>query len=160
MKRSIIVAGLAALYALASPAYSAAATAGAAAPPAAETMAVPGQVTIVLPNDIKWVEGTGSDQALLWGDPSKPGPYGYLIRWKPGSNSQPHSHDQDRFAWVISGTWWNSDSRTPDKSTMRPAPAGSFVKHAANQVHWDGARDEPTVLLMTGVGPMKTTQVR
>src|SRR5205085_2469226 len=103
MKRSIIVAGLAALCTLASPAYAAAAAAGAAAPPAAETMGVPGQVTIVLPKDIPWVEGTGSDQALLWGDPTKPGPYGYLIRWKPGFNSQPHSHDQDRFAWVISG---------------------------------------------------------
>jgi hypothetical protein len=33
------------------------------------------------------------------------------------------------------------------------------VKHAANAVHWDGARDETTVLLMTGMGPVKTTQV-
>jgi uncharacterized protein GlcG (DUF336 family)/quercetin dioxygenase-like cupin family protein len=119
----------------------------------------PASVTYVLPQDIRWEAGEAESQAPLYGDPNKPGPYAYLIRWNPGHNSRPHSHSTDRFIYVISGTWWVSTSTTYDLKTMHPIPAGSFVKHAANQVHWDGAHEGQAVLLLTGVGPVVTTQV-
>jgi uncharacterized protein GlcG (DUF336 family)/quercetin dioxygenase-like cupin family protein len=126
--------------------------------PAAPSPLNQAAVTYVLPRDIRWEVGEAESHATVYGDPSKPGPYAYLIRWNAGHNSRPHSHSTDRFVYVISGVWWTSTSATYDLKTMHPIPAGSFVKHTANQVHWDGAREGQTVLLMTGVGPVVTTQ--
>ncbi len=38
-------------------------------------------------------------------------------------------------------------------------PEGSFAIDKANQVHWDGSKDEELILLVTGIGPMKTVTV-
>ena len=38
-----------------------------------------------------------------------------------------------------------------------PMPAGTFVIHFGKQVHYDGAKDEETVLLITGKGPATST---
>ena len=34
-------------------------------------------------------------QAPLFGDPTKPGSYGVLIKWLPGHMSRPHHHSTD-----------------------------------------------------------------
>src|SRR5262249_36640557 len=67
----------------------------------------PKAINIQLPKDIKWV-GTagGSQQAVLVGDPAKPGLYVVLTKWLPHNNSRPHSHPNDRFITVLKGTWW------------------------------------------------------
>jgi hypothetical protein len=109
--------------------------------------------------DIQW-EGDpsqGHQQAKLFGDPAKPGLYGILIKWLPGNYSRPHFHNTDRYALVISGTWWVSSSDVYDPKTLYPMPAGTFVTDIANTVHWDGARDEPAVLELVGMGPVITT---
>jgi hypothetical protein len=38
-----------------------------------------------------------------------------------------------------------------------PDAAGTFVTRFGKQVHYDGARDEETVLLITGEGPATST---
>ncbi|HEY4168625.1 MAG TPA: hypothetical protein VGM96_17700 [Reyranella sp.] len=40
-----------------------------------------------------------------------------------------------------------------------PVPAGTFVTHFGKQVHYDGAKDEECVLLITGAGPATSTRV-
>jgi hypothetical protein len=40
-----------------------------------------------------------------------------------------------------------------------PRPAGSFVIHHANQIHYDGAKDEEVIVQITGVGTNATTLV-
>ena len=37
--------------------------------------------------------------------------------------------------------------------------AGTFVTHYAKQVHWDGAKDEETIIFLSGEGPATTTRV-
>ena len=68
----------------------------------------PKAVFVVPPGEIKWVRNSAgtSEQAVLFGDPSKPGPYVIRIKWLPGNMSRPHIHNTDRFFVVISGTWW------------------------------------------------------
>lgn len=39
-----------------------------------------------------------------------------------------------------------------------PMKAGSFVKHAAGGIHFDGAKDEEVVLQIVGMGPASTVQ--
>src|SRR4051794_1679429 len=67
----------------------------------------PKALLAVPPDQIKWTgEGNSSRQAILYGDPSKPGLYIVLTKWLPGNMSRPHFHPNDRFVTVISGTWW------------------------------------------------------
>lgn len=123
----------------------------------------PANVPFVLPKDIKWTgDPARSQTAVLYGDQSKEGPYGVLIKWAPGSFSRPHFHDQTRWIYVVSGTWWVSSSNVYDEKTTYPFHAGTFSTDVANTVHWDGARSgekEPAIILLTGVGPVKTVQV-
>ena len=123
----------------------------------------PAHVPFVLPQDIKWNGTYGVQQtAILYGDPSKPGPYTLVYRWFPGHFSQPHFHDQPRWAYIVSGTWWVSSSNVYDERTTYPLHAGTFTIDVANTVHWDGARTgekEPAVIVLSGIGPVKTIQV-
>jgi quercetin dioxygenase-like cupin family protein len=109
-----------------------------------------------LPDQIQWRDplGTsGTNQAILHGDPAKPGLYVVLNRFKPGNFSKPHYHPNDRFITVVKGTWWVATGRKVDRNNMQALPAGSFVTHFGNQIHWDGAKDEEAWVLITGMGP-------
>jgi quercetin dioxygenase-like cupin family protein len=117
----------------------------------------PSHITFTLPKDIQWKRGEAMDQAVIFGDPSKPGLYGLLIRWKAGHFSRPHFHNTDRYAYVLEGTWWVSSSDTYDLAKTYPMPAGSVVTDLANQVHYDGAKDTDALLELVGMGPVKTT---
>ena len=112
-------------------------------------------VEFIPPSEIKWVKNaTGTnEQAVLFGDPSKPGPYVVRIRWFPGNMSRPHFHPNDRFFVVISGTWWMGTGGEFDPDSTMPAPAGSYVIHYGGKVHYDGAKSEETVIQVWGMGP-------
>ena len=113
----------------------------------------PKAITIQLPKDIKWTKGNGSEQAILVGDPSKPGMYVVLTKWLPHNNSRPHFHANDRFIRVLSGTWWVNTGAKYNPDGFKPVTAGSFVTHYANQIHYDGAKDEECILQIVGIGP-------
>jgi quercetin dioxygenase-like cupin family protein len=120
----------------------------------------PAAVIYQLPDQIKWKDtGSGAMNAVLMGDPSKPGPYIVMVKWLPGHFSRPHFHPNDRFITVLKGTWWVGTGTKFDVSQTVPMPAGSFVTHFGKQIHWDGAKDEEAVLLITGEGPATTTRV-
>lgn len=115
----------------------------------------------VQPEDVAWREGAGN-QIVLAGDPAKPGTYVIRIRFAPGQMSRPHFHDQDRYITVIKGTWWvvlGPAAATFDTTRMTPMKTGSLVKHPAGGVHFDGAKNEETVVQIMGVGPVTTTRV-
>ena len=113
---------------------------------------------VQLPKDIKWVEGSeGAAQAVLHGDPSKPGLYIVLTKWHAGHMSRPHFHPNDRFITVLSGTWWVGAGTKYDPASTRPVPAGSFVTHFGKGIHYDGAKDEDVVLEILGEGPATAT---
>ena len=122
----------------------------------------PKAVVYTLPDQYKWRDPTGAagvNQVVLHGDPSQSGPYVVLNRFKPGNFSKPHFHPNDRFITVIKGTWWVATGNKFDKENTVPMPAGTFVTHFAKQVHWDGAKDEETWLLIVGEGPATLTLV-
>ena len=119
----------------------------------------PAAVAFRLPDQIPWgpVTRNGNQQAVLLGDPSRPGPYIVMVRWLPNSMSRPHFHPNDRFITVISGTWWVGSGPRFDPNTTVPMPAGTFVTHFGRGVHYDGAKDEPCVILIMGEGPGTST---
>ena len=118
----------------------------------------PKAINIQLPKDIKWVVSPGgSENAVLVGDPAKPGLYVVLTKWTAHHNSRPHFHPNDRFITVLSGTWWVNTGPKYDPDGMKPLPAGSFVTHYGKQIHYDGAKDGETILEIIGMGPATNT---
>ena len=117
----------------------------------------PKAINIQLPKDIKWVKNGANEQAVLFGDPSKPGLYIVLTKWPPHQNSRPHSHPNDRFITVLKGTWWVNTGANYDPDGMKPVPTGSYVVHYGGQMHYDGAKDEECILQIVGIGPASST---
>ena len=119
----------------------------------------PAAIMIQHPDQIKWVknEKAGNANAILAGDPNKPGIYVELTKWYPHHMSRPHFHPNDRYIFVISGTWWVGTGTKYDPDITTPVPAGSYVTHYAKQIHWDGAKDEEVTLEIVGEGPASST---
>ncbi|WOJ90914.1 cupin domain-containing protein [Methylocapsa polymorpha] len=103
--------------------------------------------------------GVGPQQAVLFGDPSKPGVYVVRNRFPPGAHSNPHFHSQDRHVTVIKGTWWMGVGEELDFNKAAPMKTGSYVLHPAGAVHWDGAGDEEVIVQIVGIGPVETVPV-
>jgi quercetin dioxygenase-like cupin family protein len=116
-------------------------------------------VDFVAAKDIKFVrnEAGTNEQAILFGDPTKPGPYVIQLRWLPGNMSRPHFHPNDRFFVVLEGTWWLGTGTKYDPDSTVPVGPGTYVYHKAGQVHYDGAKGEPALIQVWGMGPATST---
>jgi len=115
----------------------------------------PAVMSFKLPSQITWK----GNQAILYGDPTKPGLYIILAKWEPNKMSHPHFHQNDRFIYVVSGTWWVGWGKKFDPDSTFPIPAGGFVRHFGKQIHYDGAKSEGCILEIMGEGPAKPTDV-
>lgn len=120
----------------------------------------PSAATIKLPHQIEWKDNPNNRVATLAGDPGKPGLYVQMVTWKKGNFSPPHFHPNDRFIYVLDGTWWVGTGNKFDPANLTvPMKAGTFVTHFAKGVHWDGAKDEDATLVIIGEGPETITRV-
>jgi hypothetical protein len=118
----------------------------------------PKVLAYTLPDKIQWIANEGgAKNAVITGDPSKPGLYIVLTKWTPHHMSRPHFHPNDRFITVISGTWWVGTGTKYDPDSTTPIPAGSVVTHFGKQIHYDGAKDEEVTLEIVGMGPATST---
>jgi quercetin dioxygenase-like cupin family protein len=114
----------------------------------------PSHIKFVLPEDVPWQGTPGTNQTWnIFGSPTEPGPYIQLMKWWPGAYSGPHMHPNTRNMLVVSGTWWVCACTTQDKTKTYPMVAGTFVTEPGYTYHWDGARNEPAVILIWGNGP-------
>jgi quercetin dioxygenase-like cupin family protein len=114
------------------------------------------------PDEAQWKEvpgGHGVQMAVVSGDPSKAGVYVIRVRFPPGIMSAPHFHPEDRHAVVLKGTWYTGtdDSWDPDRTV--PLKAGSYMKHPAGAVHYDGAKEQEVIVQIAGFGPSGTTEL-
>jgi quercetin dioxygenase-like cupin family protein len=115
----------------------------------------PAIATYILPQDIKWVaNAAGTNQsAVLYGDPTKPGLYIVRLKWLAGNMSRPHFHPNDRLIVVLEGTWWVGTGDKYDPDNTVPVPAGSYVTHFGNKIHYDGAKAGDVIIQVHGMGP-------
>ena len=127
---------------------------------------MPANFVSITPENIKWdlewkaTWGAGSTPlAFLDGDPSTPGIYVVRVRYPPNVFTRPHWHGDDRHIVVLKGTWYMGTGDNFDPSKAVPLPVGSYAKHPAGGVHWDGAKDEEVVLQVVGIGPLTTELV-
>jgi hypothetical protein len=112
-------------------------------------------VDFTLAKDIKWVRNAAgtNETAIMYGDPTKPGPYVIQLKWLPGNMSRPHFHPNDRFFVVVKGTWWVGTGEKFDPDSTVPVTAGSYVIHYAQKIHYDGAKGEECIIQVWGMGP-------
>lgn len=113
-----------------------------------------------LPDQIEWKgrPGSGVESAILFGDPSKPGLYVQLLKRGPDNWSQPHSHPNDRFITVLSGTMLIGTGSKLDRAHTIALGPGGFVRDIANQMHYDGTGPEGATIEIMGMGPATLTR--
>jgi hypothetical protein len=116
------------------------------------------------PDQVVWVEGDASSlgvkQAVIAGDPKKPGVYVIRVRFPPHVMDHAHFHPNARFVTVLEGVWCAGTGEHFDPKAAVRLPAGSFMYHPAKAAHWDGScNDKPVVVQITGEGPADTIQV-
>lgn len=82
--------------------------------------------------------------AMLWGDRSKPGEYGMLLKMPAGSEAGRHSHTADYHGVAIQGTWVHTNDGAPP----RELPPGSYALQPGKQVHNDVCKGTTECILL------------
>jgi pimeloyl-ACP methyl ester carboxylesterase len=101
----------------------------------------------------------GIKTVLLYGDPAKPGPYVLEIRVAANTAIAAHTHRDDRFATVISGTWYFGFGTNPATARVKALTAGGLYTEPGKLAHFAFTRGEPAVVRITGTGPSDTAFV-
>lgn len=108
----------------------------------------------ITPEELAWRDlRPGLSFAVLEGDPASEGFYIIRARFAPGTFSQPHYHPNDRYITVIEGTWWTGIGAVMDRESAVPLKPGGYMKHPAGAAHYDGAKGEPVIVEIRGMGP-------
>jgi len=108
-----------------------------------------------LPDEFVWQErpGSASKTTTLFGDPSKAGLYVQITKRGPNDWSQPHSHPNERFITVLSGTFLIGTGAKFDKNNTVAVGPGGVVHDIPNQMHYDGTGPEGATLEFVAMGP-------
>ncbi|HEY1800876.1 MAG TPA: alpha/beta fold hydrolase [Terriglobales bacterium] len=102
---------------------------------------------------------TGIETVVLKGDPDKAGMYTIMLRVPAHTQIAAHSHQDDRVATVISGTWHIGYGDKFDETKLKALPPGSFYTEPSGRNHFAETGDEAVVVHITGYGPSSTTYV-
>jgi quercetin dioxygenase-like cupin family protein len=111
---------------------------------------------VLVPSNLKWVDNpapAGAQTAVLFGDPTKPGPYVMRVKFPPNTKNPPHTHPDNRQATVISGTWYFGQGDNLDTEKATTLPAGTFFTEPANSVHYNFTTSEQVIVQISGTGP-------
>jgi hypothetical protein len=98
-------------------------------------------------NMIKWqpyAPNSPLQVAALWGDRTKPGEYGMLLKLPAGFEAGRHTHTADYHAVTVQGTWVHTND---GDSTVREFPPGSYVMQPGKLVHNDICRGTTDCIL-------------
>lgn len=113
--------------------------------------------TIVTSQEVKWAPAPasvpkGAEAAVLYGDPSKEGPFAMRLRFPANYRLPAHTHPAPEIVTVISGTFKLGHGAQADKEKAQALPAGSFFAFPPGSQHY-AFTDEPTVVQINSNGP-------
>jgi quercetin dioxygenase-like cupin family protein len=111
---------------------------------------------IVQPEALTWVPAqglpAGAEIAVLYGDPSKEGPFAVRFKFPAGYLIATHSHPTDEFLTVLSGKARMAFGEDAAEAKAQPLGPGSFTNLPAGAWHrlWI---DADTVIELHSTGP-------
>ena len=111
---------------------------------------------IVAPESISFTPAqglpAGAEIAVLYGDPSKEGPFAVRFKFPAGYEVPTHSHPTAEFITVLSGKGRMTFGEKADVATAEPLPVGAFMSLPAGALHhlWI---DAETVVELHSTGP-------
>lgn len=102
---------------------------------------------------------SGIRTTVLYGDPTKAGPYTIALRVPPNMRIAAHSHRDDRTAVVVAGVWRFGYGKKADESLVKVLPPGSFYSEPAGVDHFAMTGPEGASVYISGYGPTSTDYV-
>jgi quercetin dioxygenase-like cupin family protein len=115
-----------------------------------------GSGSIIQPDALTWTPAQGvppgAQVAVLYGNPSKKGPFAVRFKFPAGYELATHSHPTDEFLTVISGNARMAFGKNADATHTQPLPTGAFMILPAGARHhlWS---DAETVIELHSTGP-------
>jgi hypothetical protein len=110
----------------------------------------------VFPADLRWANPPSIPRAIelavVYGDPSKPGPYVFRARMPAGTRLPAHRHPDERWVTVLVGTYRSAVGERLDADSATEYPTGSFYVTPANAPHYSIAVTD-VIVQEQGVGP-------
>ena len=101
-----------------------------------------------------------AQRAVLFGDPSKQGPYTIRMKFPPNAAIPPHSHPDNRQVTLLSGTLYLGQGDKPDREKALEVELGTFFTKPRRVVHYGFTGNEEVVTQVSGVGPTSTDYVK
>lgn len=98
----------------------------------------------------------GPASVALNGDSTKLGVYTVQVTLPAHTIVPPHTHRDNRTVYVVSGTLYVGYGEKRDAAALKTLPPGSYYTEPASTPHYTETRDDPVVILITGVGPSDT----
>jgi glucose/arabinose dehydrogenase/quercetin dioxygenase-like cupin family protein len=98
----------------------------------------------------------GPASLALNGDASKAGVYTVQVTLPAHTIVPPHTHRDNRMVYVVSGTLYVGYGEKRDPAALKSLPPGSYYTEPAATPHYTETRDDPVVIVISGVGPSDT----
>ncbi|NEX91846.1 cupin domain-containing protein [Caulobacter sp. 17J65-9] len=122
-----------------------------------------GKDVVLRPQDLKWGPAPpslppGAEAAVLYGDPSKAGPFVIRLKLPKGYHIPAHSHPSMEAITVLSGQFHLGMGAKADRAQAQALPPGSFFTLQAGMHHYAWA-DEESVVQINSTGPFDITYV-
>ena len=122
------------------------------------TVLMNGNFVTADPEKIKWTANKsapyGMQIVMLYGDPTKPGPYIFRAKMASGYKLPPHKHPDTRTVTVLKGIYWAGVGERYNPMTMKELSAGAFYITQADVYHYAWARTE-VIIQESGMGPVE-----
>jgi quercetin dioxygenase-like cupin family protein len=118
---------------------------------------------MVMPGDIKWVDGPpslppGTKVAILEGDPGKAGLFTMRVKIPANWKVMPHTHPADEHITVIEGSGYMGMGEKYDEKTAKEMVTGAFAVMKTGTAHYFFTKKE-CIIQTHGMGPWGITYV-
>jgi quercetin dioxygenase-like cupin family protein len=94
----------------------------------------------------------GARMVMLYGDPSKAGPYVFRVHFPAGYRLPPHRHEDQRWVTVLKGNYWSAAGEVFDQSQLKKFGPRDAYTTDAGVTHFAWAETEVVIQEM-GIGP-------
>ena len=119
--------------------------------------------TAILPSTVRWTPlpaVPGLESAWFVGAPDRPGIYAQRVKLPSGARIPPHTHPDDRFSVVLSGSIHVGFGELFDERKVVVIPTGGVYVAPAGVPHYVWAKDGDAVYQESGFGPTATEFVK